>query len=341
MKTALALAGSVAGVLGRALNVVTVNADGGPRAGHLVDALRPAGVSGTIPVARLGDGDQFAVSPEDIWIVTHWTTAHAVDVACRLGTIDPERVVYFVQDYEPGFVPWSTDFALARATYSAGFRLVVNSQPLATYLASLEPVSVATELVVAPDLDLDRLHSVAEARGEFGDRVGLFFYARPTKPRNLFPLGVAALGRVAQMLGDEAACVDLYTAGETHPSLGLNRFGSEHYLGQTGWDGYYDLLGQVSVGLSLMHSPHPSHPPLDLAVSGGRVVTNRFGAAREGLHPNVVTADADPDALAAALVQSIRVARVDGATGFCAPASGALGRPLSDVSTSLADVFRR
>ena len=34
----------------------------------------------------------------------------------------------------------------------------------------------------------------------------------------------------------------------------------------------------MDVGLSLMDTPHPSYPPLDLAAAGAVVVTNRHGA---------------------------------------------------------------
>ena len=43
------------------------------------------------------------------------------------------------------------------------------------------------------------------------------------------------------------------------------------------WPEYAALIRRVDVGLSLMSSPHPSYPPLDLAACGAVAVTNRFG----------------------------------------------------------------
>jgi len=43
------------------------------------------------------------------------------------------------------------------------------------------------------------------------------------------------------------------------------------------WADYAQLVRTADLGLSLMYTPHPSYPPLDLAASGAVVVTNRFG----------------------------------------------------------------
>jgi hypothetical protein len=59
----------------------------------------------------------------------------------------------------------------------------------------------------------------------------------------------------------------------------------------------------MEVGLSLMYTPHPSYPPLDLAASGAVVVTNRFGRKRDldRYSPNILCADPDVPSLLAAL----------------------------------------
>ena len=90
---------------------------------------RTFGISDVTLVAReaLG-GASFGAT--DIWLASHWKTAHAVHIACESGLIDPRRVAYLIQDYEPGFSAWSTEYALASATYRAGFVPIVNSAPL-------------------------------------------------------------------------------------------------------------------------------------------------------------------------------------------------------------------
>ncbi len=125
---------------------------------------------------------------DDVWIATHWKTAHPIDVAVTAGVIGRERVVYLVQDYEPGFSPWSTEYAVAASTYRAGFRMLVNSEPLRRYLAEVEALDVPRERTFAPHLDLELLDRVADAR-RHEDVVRVLFYGRPSKHRNLFRLG--------------------------------------------------------------------------------------------------------------------------------------------------------
>jgi hypothetical protein len=244
-----------------------------------------------------------------------------------------------VQDYEPGFQPWSSAFAVTRATYHAGFVPVVNSFPLARYLERQEGISVPDAAVLAPDLDLARLERVAAARTP-AVRPRVFFYARPSKPRNLFPTGVAALRRAADLLGPSDVPLDVVTAGEPHEPLELRHGARARSLGTLRWDQYYDQLEHSDVGLSLMHSPHPSHPPLELAVSGARAVTNDFEGARSGLHPRLVAPAADPDELAAAIVEAVRRAADGDRGGFEPIADGRLGQTIDAVVRSAAAAVR-
>jgi O-antigen biosynthesis protein len=328
--TALAFARMLSVELDQPLRVVAINRRGASRQKNAAALLRASVGVENLSLTGLGDGEILEAGPGDTWVVTHWTTAHAADIACRLGVIDPAKVIYLVQDYEPGFHPWSMDFALARATYHAGFRIVVNSRPLADYLREQELIDIESDLVFAPHLDPERLAQVASKR-RADKRVGVFFYARPSKPRNLYPLGVATLRRAYHLLGADAARCDVFAAGEPCPPISLTPERTVQALGDTGWDGYFDLLRRVHVGLSLMYSPHPSHPPLELAVSGARAVTNTFGSARNGLHPRITTARADPDELAHVLVDAVRAALEDPCGPFALILDGVLGAPLPDV----------
>jgi hypothetical protein len=279
------------------------------------------------------------VSVDDVWVVTYWTTAHAADVACRVGVLHPSKVVYLVQDYEPGFHAWSVAHALTRQTYRAGFTHVVNSSSLARYLVEREGSETDHGLVFAPHLDLARLEQVA-ARREPSEPVRVFFYGRPGKPRNLFELGVAALRAASVTLAAEGIAWQAVSAGEEHADVELPTGAKVRSLGTVDWDAYYDLLAATDVGLSLMHSPHPSHPPLEVAVSGGLAVTNDLDGSRAQFHERVTAVAPDPDALASALVDAVRRAAADGPQPFSPPVEGRWGRPLDDVVDDLARRLR-
>ena len=291
------------------------------------DALRERLGTPSLRIDNVGAGATSAASRDDVWVASYWTTALALDVAARCGLVNPERVIYLVQDYEPGFTSWSTEWAVARTTYHAGFHHVVNSSPLARYLREQEGPIVADDHVMAPDLDIRRLQEVAQRR--LPRPLDVFFYARPSTPRNMYQLGLAAAHRAA---GLTQRPWRLVLAGEVVPTPDVPGVEVVN-LGRTNLDGYFDLMARTPVALSLMMSPHPSHPPLDWAISGGWAVTNNFGDSRKKLHPRVLTADAHPDALGRLLANTIDTAE----TGrFMLPAT--LGRSMFEVVHSLAQM---
>jgi glycosyltransferase involved in cell wall biosynthesis len=264
-------------------------------------ALASHGVSAEVvfredlPRARAGS--------EDLWVATHWWTAHAIDTACGQGLIPREAVVYLVQDYEPGFVGWSTDFAIAHATYAAGFLPVVNSAPLAAYLAEHAPEIGRPAAVFGPSFDLDELRAVARRRRPSAVP-RIFFYGRPSKPRNLFGLGVASLREAARRLDGMGVSFTAVMAGEDGPSIDLGPTVLRN-AGALSRAAYFDLLAKTDVGLSLQLSPHPSHTPFDLALSGAQAITNEFEGGRATLHPRLLAVPARVDALADALVECV------------------------------------
>lgn len=281
---------------------------------------------GSIPATR------FAVS--DIWVATHSKTAHAIQVACIAGRLEPAQVVYLIQDYEPGFSPWSTEFVTAASTYHAGFLPIVNSRPLARYLTAAEGIVVDESQVFAPALELDRLAAAASSRRR-RETIRVLFYARRTKPRNLYGLGIATLRSAVAALDDRIR-IEFVSAGEPHAPVDL---GGDHALmsqGRLAWDSYFDYLSTVDVTLSLQMSPHPSHPPLDTAVSGALAVTNEFDGGRAGLHPGIRVASPDPRSLGAVLAATVLEA-ADSPPGRYSPlADGVLGHPLDQVLDGIA-----
>jgi hypothetical protein len=66
------------------------------------------------------------------------------------------------------------------------------------------------------------------------------------------------------------------SAGETHPDVDLGKGFSLKSLGKLSIDEYGHQLQQSFAGISLMVSPHPSYPPLEMAAFGINVLTNRY-----------------------------------------------------------------
>jgi hypothetical protein len=243
-------------------------------------------------------------SSEDIWVVTHWTTAFAAHVAAISGRLDPARVVYLIQDFEPGFSGYSSAQAAAALTYRAGFLPLVNSRPLAAHLERHAGVRVPDGQVFAPLLDDALLRETADSRAPGATR-RVLFYARPSKPRNMFELGVAALEETINLLGEGAVDIEVLSAGEAHPDRELGRGVRLHSLGALDRLAYHRLLSTTDVVLALQASPHPSHLPLESAIAGARAVTNDFEGSRVGLHPRLTAVEADVPTLARAIIDAL------------------------------------
>jgi hypothetical protein len=99
------------------------------------------------------------------------------------------------------------------------------------------------------------------------------------------------------------------------------------------WDEYLALLSTSHLGVSLMTSPHPSYPPLEMAMSGMVVVTNRWGPKDLSvLSERFVSCEPDADGVAAAL--TLARARLD-VGGDPAFDLSPLGVPLATTAAAL------
>ena len=87
-----------------------------------------------------------------------------------------------------------------------------------------------------------------------------------------------------------------------------------------------------------MLSPHPSHPPLEMAAAGARVVTNRFATKDLGqLSPAILSVEPAVPDLAAAMRTAWHAAPVSTAERDFDLA--VLGEPIEDVIDRIAASF--
>lgn len=283
-----------------------------------------------------------AFGRDDVWVATYWTTAYSLRRLAHAGRIDPARVVYLVQDFEPGFYSWGALFAKALSTYDAGFRMLVNSSSLAAYVTAQTSTDVPAERVFAPALDEMALNRAAgDWRPSEDGRIRVLFYARPGKPRNMYTTGIEALRTWGRSLPPGGPGAIVHFAGEdmdTEP-VDLGPAVEVVHEGKLSYDDYYRLLRQVDLGLALMLSPHPGHLALELPMAGIPTVTNAFSGYRERWVEGLVLADPEPDAVAAALAEATKVA--EGLSEHVArPWSVGLGTELTEAVRALAADLR-
>lgn len=343
LRTALKVGVLAAYTLSRPLRIVT------PRVLRSAEARQAASEVESISKALLGSDMitgtmEFAtlsgsVSGLDVWIATYWKTASVLGDAVGRGIIDPEQIVYLIQDYEPGFSPWGTTYWEASETYNHGFLPLVNSAPLADFLRKNTVLDIEDQYVFGPDLNYTALEDAYNSRGSACESAPrLLFYARPSRPRNMFGLGVDALARWSEQMERRAGKLELLTAGEPHPRLPVKNGVKVRRLGMLSLDEYLGLLSHVDVTLALMCSPHPSHVPLEAGCAGSIVVTNGFAEYRQNWHNNLRVVRANAEELAQALAEECLGIGERDVRGFEKPA--ALGRPLEEATRARFDSFR-
>jgi len=242
----------------------------------------------------------------DLFFATAWWTA---DLAFRLRGQQlsmfgaAAKTVYLIQDYEPGFYSWSNKFALSQSTYARGDETVAlfNTEELANFMMARFGFSSAFHIPYALNKELSaRLSPAVKAKK-------IIAYGRPSVDRNLFEILVEGI-RVWQGRDPELSrAYEVIFVGETFDSSYLAALENARCAGKLSLADYAALLNEAAIGVSLMMSPHPSYPPLEMASAGCVTITNSYEAkdlTRRGagfISLGHVTPDSLADALEVAL----------------------------------------
>jgi O-antigen biosynthesis protein len=234
---------------------------------------------------------ELAVSKADVFIATIWYSAHIVrkirEWQCATYLSLPKSFVYLIQDYEPGFYPWSSQYLLADSTYrnNSETLAVFNTHNLQKYFHS-KNIRFFQEYSFEPIMN----STLREERFRFQDHKKqkiIVVYGRPSTKRNAFCLIVDSL-RHWHKIDPQSVNWKIISAGENHPEIIIGSDLSIKSVGKLGAKEYAELLGSASVGISLMVSPHPSYPPLEMAHYGMRVITNVYeGKDLSKVHSNI------------------------------------------------------
>ncbi|WP_395450923.1 rhamnan synthesis F family protein [Aminobacter sp. UC22_36] len=212
---------------------------------------------------------------EDVFVATAWWTAinaYRMQENQKILFGKHNRVIYLIQDYEPGFYAWSTRYSLADSTYRKpdDTLAIFNSEELTDFMLKRHKFPHKWVLPYRPN------DGVAAALETVQRERILLFYSRPSATRNCFEAGIDGIGRWARRNPTLAAKWKIYCIGETFPSHLAEHLGSVEITGKMPLDAYAALLSRASVGVSLMVSPHPSYPPLEMAYAGIFTITNNY-----------------------------------------------------------------
>lgn len=257
-----------------------------------------------------------AIGAHDLFFATAWWTAQIAKYAMQ-RTIH-EKFIYLIQDFEPILHPASTFQARAVETYGFPHIPIINTRLLLDHLVKegigcyAQSDFVKEALVFEPAIDRTRYFPDSSKQSQLGGpkRHVLLFYARPTVAhRNLFEIGVVALRRAVASGCITKESWEIWAMGEKLRPIAL---GSDVVINPLSWlsfDEYAERVRTADLLLSLMFSPHPSYPPLEMAASGKLVVTNSYSVKTKdrlrAISPNILVAEPTAESVAAALVNAV------------------------------------
>jgi hypothetical protein len=240
--------------------------------------------------------------PSDDFVATAWWTKATLDSA----GVAPSRITYLIQDFEALFYDENDEVeaelrALALKSYQGVQKAKINSHWLKEYLVGQKILSPAAHLEsFEPLIDPKLFRSDPALR----KAKRIFVYARPEVRRNRFDLCVEALQLAAPEIPADWEIVGLGTLQTDWP-LGSGRVLKAGKL--LAFADYLKFLQSTPLSLTLMESPHPSHPPLEHAACGGQVVCNRFANKDYAqLGPQYLCSDLDAKLLAENLLRAVR-----------------------------------
>jgi len=250
-----------------------------------------------------------SVGAGDVFLGSLWHSLSAVRRLLNFQQAEfaqpPTPYISLVQDYEPGFHPWSSAYLLGMAAYNSEYshKVIFNSKELADFYAyQKHPVDHGCHFDPVMNTSLRDALQAAPPTGK--DR-RILVYGRPTERRNAFYVTSRALEIWSETYAD-APRWTVVSAGEDHRPFRLARGVSCRVKGKLTLEGYIEELQRSAVGLSLMVSPHPSYPPLEMAHFGARTITNSFLCKDlTSWHENIVSVDiAEPENIADALAKA-------------------------------------
>ncbi|WP_246206998.1 rhamnan synthesis F family protein [Methylocystis heyeri] len=261
----------------------------------------------TIVDASEREGGRLDLRKDDVFVATAWWTAEFA-----LGFESERRrffggsrpFVYVIQDDEPNFYGWSSKFVMAEATYRypEDTIAIINSEELFDLMTGKYRFRAAFCL---PYQTNERV--AAMLRPTPKERI-ILVYGRPTVMRNAFELICASLCRWQQRDPIRASRWRILFLGEEFEAPLAYPVQNADLGGKATLEVYADWLNRASVGVSLMVSPHPSYPPLEMAEAGLLTIANDFpGKSLAKRCPDIVSlnrldiqtlADAIEDAVA-------------------------------------------
>lgn len=245
-------------------------------------------------------------SDKDIFVATSWWSAEAIkSVNLR------KNYFYILQEIEKFFYPNGDEqYLCENVLHDQEIKFIINSKLLYDYYLLNKYDNIVNQgIYFEPAFPK---HIYYPGKNTFGSKTKykLLFYARPKNPRNLFYTGLKILDNAFQSGIINKAEWEIYFAGSDIPQITFSNGARPVILGQLDWSEYSNFLKEVDLGFCLMYTPHPSYPPLDIAASGGVVLTNKYANKQQlDYSQNIICEDLETSAMLDGFERAVNLAK--------------------------------
>ena len=222
------------------------------------------------------------VAANDVFVCTGWwTVVNIYDTLkwqAKTYAIEEKPIIYLIQDYEPGFYAWSSRYMMADSTYRFDIKTIAvfNSKLLKDYFDE-NGYTFYKSFCFDPIINAGLKKYIQSYNGGIERKKQIIIYGRPSVARNAFELIIAAL-KEWSLKYEKASEWRVISAGENFKDIDLYNGMKVSSLGKLSIEDYAKTMLETSVGISLMVSPHPSYPPLEMSTFGIKTITNCYGS---------------------------------------------------------------
>ena len=216
---------------------------------------------------------------------------HEVNKALAMFN-NPERLIYYCQEYEAGFYPFGTDFIKAERAITTPGNIILSTGLLKNFLQKKQLLNKSNVFVTSPEIE------VLAVKPEKTKK--LFFYFRPEyfHTRNIPEI----LWETVHRFCETHSGYEIYMVGsiETRFSFEINH-NPVFVLSKLPKTDYINLITSCDVVVAMIYSAHPGVIAFQAAASGIPTITNIFdnrdAATLKQISDNIVPFDPVNDLL--------------------------------------------
>ncbi len=249
----------------------------------------------------LDNNAEVPVGSGDVFLTTSWWTTWGVK-----AIFGEKRILYLLQEDERIFYPFCDERVRVQELFmSPDLTFIINSRILYEHFIKEGFDNIRQNGMWFEPAWSHQLFFYEQKDSH--SKKNFSFYARPNNSRNLFYLGIDVINNamIKGILNPDEWEINFI--GKDIPLFGNDLGCPIHIYQNLEWSNYAALVRKMDLGLSMMYSPHPSYPPLDLAASGAVVVTNRYGIKQDlnNYSKNIICRDLNRDDLLDGIKQGV------------------------------------